>query len=121
MSTTASELTTRVSLTTALAVLPLAVAGGWLGGAPGVIGVVAGGALALFSFRRLAARAAGAAPGTVWVVTAGLRLAVVAVAAAALFAGGWGHPVGVLAGYSALPVMLIVHGLRLAREGASWT
>lgn len=117
---TARELTTRVTLTTALALLPLALGGGWLGGGPGAVGAVAGGALALFSFRRLAARASAAAPAAAWVAASGLRLVVVTAVAAVLFAGGWAHPLAVLAGYSTLPVIVIVHGLRLAREGAPW-
>src|SRR2546425_10910642 len=75
MSTTASELTMRVTVTTALAVLPLALAGGWLAGTPGAAGGGGGGALALFSFRLLAARAAAATPPAPWIVTPGLRLA----------------------------------------------
>jgi hypothetical protein len=115
-------LTSRVTLTTAIAALPLALVGGWLAGAPGAGGVLAGAALALFSFRLLAARATAATtPGTAWVVTAGLRFVAVASAAGVLFAGGWAHPVAVLAGYSALPVIVVVHGLRLARESVSWT
>jgi hypothetical protein len=118
---TASELTARVTVTTAVAVLPLALAGAWLGGAPGALGVMAGGALALFSFRRLAARATAASASAGWLVTTALRFAVVTVAAAVLFVHGWAHPVAVLAGYSALPLVVIVHGLLLARESASWT
>jgi ATP synthase I subunit len=118
---TASELTARVTVTTAIAVLPLALAGGWLGGMPGAVGVLAGGALALFSFRRLVARATAASGSAGWLVTTGLRFAVVTAAVAVLFVQGWAHPLAVLAGYSALPVVVIVHGLRLARESASWT
>ena len=40
--------------------------------------------------------------------------------AALLFANGWAHPVAVLAGYSALPVIILAHGLRLARESRPW-
>lgn len=117
---TASELTARVTVSTALAVLPLALAGAWLGSAPGALGVVAGGALALFSFRALAARAAAATASTAWLLTAGLRFAAVTAVAAVLFAHGWAHPLAVLAGYSILPVIVVVHGLRLAGESASW-
>jgi len=120
MSTTASELTTRVTVTTALAVLPLALAGGWLAGTPGAAGVVAGGALALFSFRLLAARAAAATPHAAWIVTAGLRFAAVSAVAAVLFVHGWAHPLAVLAGYSLLPVIVVIEGLRLTREGTPW-
>jgi len=118
---TASELTARVTLTVPLVVLPLALAGGWLGALPGAVGALAGGALALGSFRLLAARVTGPAPATAWVVIAGLRFTAVTATAAVLFAYGWAHPVAVLAGYSVLPVIVVVHGLRLARERASWT
>jgi hypothetical protein len=118
---TASELTARVTVTTALAVLPLALGGWWLAGVAGAAGVGAGGALALLSFRLLAVRAMAASAATAWVVLAALRFGAVAVAAAVLFVNGWAHPLAVLAGYSALPVMVVVHGLRLARESVSWT
>jgi hypothetical protein len=36
--------------------------------------------------------------------------------AAALFAAGWAHPVAWLAGYSVLPLAVVLQGLRLARE-----
>ena len=117
---TASELTARVTVTTALAVLPLALGGAWLGGTPGVGGVLAGGALALFSFRLLAARATAATVATPWVLTSSLRFVAVAAVAAALFAHGWAHPLALLAGYSLLPVIVLVQGLRLARETTSW-
>ncbi|HEU5195395.1 MAG TPA: ATP synthase subunit I [Methylomirabilota bacterium] len=117
---TATELTARVTVTTAIAVLPLALAGAWLGGLPGALGVLAGGLLALGSFRALAARAAAATASTAWLLTAGLRFAGVTAVAAVLFVQGWAHPLAVLAGYTILPVIVIAHGLRLARESASW-
>jgi ATP synthase I chain len=117
---TASELTARVTVTTALAVLPLALGGAWLGGAPGVGGVLAGGALALFSFRTLAARATAATVATPWLLTSSLRFIVVAAVAAVLFARGWAHPLALLAGYSVLPVSVLAQGLRLAREMTPW-
>ena len=55
-----------------------------------------------------------------WLVTSGLRFAAVTATAALLFANGWAHPVAVLAGYSALPVIVLAHGLRLARESRPW-
>jgi hypothetical protein len=118
---TASELTARVTVSMAGAVLPLALAGFWLGGAGGALGVAAGGALALGSFRLLAARATATTAATAWVALAALRFGAVAAIAAALFVAGWAHPLAVLAGYTALPVAVVVHGLRLARESASWT
>jgi len=118
---TANDLTTGVTQRTALAVLLAAVAGGWLGGAPGALGVVAGGALGLVSFRLLAARlravaAAGPALSASWLLLAGLRFAVVSGVAAMLFVTGWAHPVAWLAGYTALPLAVVLQGLRLARE-----
>jgi ATP synthase I chain len=118
---TASDLTSRVTQRAALAVLGAAVVGGWLGGAPGAFGVVAGGALGLVSFRLLAARlravvAAGPGATAPWPVLAGLRFAVVSGVAALLFVVGWAHPVAWLVGYSALPLAVVLQGLRLARE-----
>jgi hypothetical protein len=117
---TVSELTTGVTRRTTLAVLLAALAGGWLGGAPGALGVLAGGALALLSFRLLAARlravAAAETPGVPWPVLAGLRFAVVAGVAAMLFVSGWAHPVAWLVGYSALPLAVVLQGLRRAGE-----
>jgi hypothetical protein len=118
---TASELTAGVTRRTTLVVLLAAVAGGWLGGAPGALGVLAGGVLGLVSFRLLAARlravvAVEAAPGVPWSVLAGLRFTVVAGVAAMLFVTGWAHPVGWLVGYTALPLAVILQGLRLTRE-----
>jgi hypothetical protein len=118
---TPSELTARVTLTTALAVVPLALLGLWLGGAPGALGVAAGGALALGSFRLLAARvrAMDGTPTGGWLLTAALRFAGVAALAAVLLASGWGHPLALVAGYSVLPVAVVLHGLRAAREEIS--
>lgn len=115
---TVSELTAGVTRRTAAAVLAGALAGGWLDGVPGALGVLAGGALALVSFRLLASRvaAAGPAPAAPWAVLAGVRFAAVSGVAAALFVAGWAHPVAWLAGYSALPLAVVLQGLRLARE-----
>ena len=118
---TASELTARVTATTVLAVLPLALGGLWLGGTPAAVGILAGSGLGLFSFRLLAARATAASASTAWLLISAVRFGAVAVVAAILFVNGWAHPLAVLAGYSALPVMVVVHGVRLARESASWT
>jgi hypothetical protein len=123
---TSSDLTTSVTRHTAAAVVVLMVAGGWLGGAPGAAGVLAGGALALGSFRWLAARvravSADATMSSGWIAVTGLRLAAVAALAALAFAGGWVHPIALLAGYTVLPVALVTQSLRLAwEESGSWT
>jgi hypothetical protein len=117
---TRRELTTDVTRQTTFVVLVAAVAGSWLGGRPGALGVLAGGALGLLGFRLLAGRvrALAAGPGRVapWVLLASLRFAVVSGVAALLFVSGWAHPVAWLAGYTALPLALVLQGLRLARE-----
>jgi ATP synthase I chain len=118
---TASDLTSGVTRRTALAVLVAALAGGWLGGVPGALGVLAGGALGLVSFRLLAARvravsAIGPTLTAPWPLLAGLRFAAVAGVAGLLFVHGWAHPVAWLVGYSALPLAVVLQGLRLARE-----
>jgi ATP synthase I chain len=118
---TASDLTSGVTRRTALAVLVAALAGGWLGGVPGALGVLAGGALGLVSFRLLAARvravsALGPTLAAPWPLLAGLRFAAVAGVAGLLFVHGWAHPVAWLVGYSALPLAVVLQGLRLARE-----
>ena len=118
---TASDLTSGVTRRTALAVLVAALAGGWLGGAPGALGVLAGGALGLLSFRLLAARvravaAVGPSLTAPWPLLAGLRFAAVAGVAGLLFVHGWAHPVAWLVGYSALPLAVVLQGLRMARE-----
>jgi hypothetical protein len=122
---TSSDLTTSVTRRTAAAVAVLMLAGGWLGGAPGAAGVLAGGALALGSFRWLAARVVAVSVNpsmaSAWVAVTGVRLAAVAALAAIAFAGGWVHPIALLAGYTVLPVALVMQGLRLAREeSGSW-
>lgn len=116
---TGRELTTGVTYQTAIAVLVAALAGGWLGGAPGALGVLTGGALGLVGFRLLASRVRRVVTGPVltapWLVLAALRFGAVSGVTALLFVGGWAHPVGWLVGYSVLPVALVLQGLRLAR------
>jgi hypothetical protein len=115
---TARDLTTGVTRQTAVTVLLAAALGTWAAGAPAAVGVLTGGALALIGFRLLAARVRAAATGSLapWALLAGLRFAAVSGVAGLLFVGGWAHPVAWLVGYSALPVALVLQGLRLARE-----
>jgi len=109
-----------VTTDTCALVVALAAPAAWLGGAAAVLGVLAGGALALVNFRWLAARAVAAtshaAVGGAWSIGAGLRLAAFAVACAALLGLDWAHPVALLAGLGVLPCALIVEGLRAARQ-----
>lgn len=117
---TGRELTAGVTRQATLIVLVAALAAGWLGGVRGALGVLTGGALGILGFRVLAARVGAVAAGPVltapWLVLAGARFLVVSGAAALLFVGGWAHPIAWLAGYSVLPVALVLQGLRLARE-----
>src|SRR5262245_17989666 len=118
---TASDLTSGVTRRMALAVLVAALAGGWLGGTPGALGVLAGGALGLLSFRLLASRvravaAVGPSLTAPWPLLAGLRFAAVAGVAGLLFVHDWAHPVAWLVGYSALPLAVVLQGLRMARD-----
>jgi hypothetical protein len=108
----------RVTVETCALVLALAAAAAVLGGWPAAVGVLAGGALAVANFRWLAARAAtatGGAPGAAWLATTGLRFAACTAACAALFLTGAAHPVALLAGFTALPCVLIARGLAAAR------
>jgi ATP synthase I subunit len=124
---TVRELATGVTRQATILVLVATLAGGWLGGARGALGVLTGGALGIAAFLVLAARvralsAAGPTLTAPWLVLAGLRFAAVSGVAALLFVAGWAHPVAWLAGYSVLPIALVVQGLRLAREESrSWT
>ena len=85
------------------------------------MGVLAGGAVAVVNFRWLAALAAattsaGRAPGAAWLALAGLRFAVSTAVCAVLFLSGAAHPVALLAGFTALPCVLVARGLAAARE-----
>jgi hypothetical protein len=117
-----TNLRTRVTVDAALLAGALSLAGGWLGGRTALLGILAGGALALADFWWLSARldAVGTdAPRTLpWLGSAGLRLAGVTIAVAGLFVTGWFHPVGLVTGLAVLPFALVTRGLRLAREGA---
>lgn len=117
-----TSLRTRVTVDGVLLAVALALAGGWLGGRTALLGILAGAALALGDFWWLSARldaiGTDAPRALAWLGAAGLRLAGVAVAVAALFVTGWFHPIGLVAGLSVLPCALVARGLRLAREGA---
>jgi hypothetical protein len=120
---TPGELTARVTLDTCAAAAVLAAVGGLVVGAPAAGGVLAGGALAVLSFRWLVARAAivmaaGGAPVAAWVVGAGLRFAACMVACALLLKSGWADPIALVVGFTVLPCDVVVRGLAAARGGA---
>jgi hypothetical protein len=112
----------RVTIDAALLAAALAFGGAWFGGRTVCFGILAGAFLALADFWWLSARldsvASTAPTALTWLGAAGLRLAGIAVAVAALFMTGWFHPVGLVAGLAVLPCALVARGLRLAREGA---
>ena len=118
------KLKTRITITSAVLGGALALAAGWLGGAPGVLGIAAGAALALGDFWWLAARiGALLSPdaewgGSGWMVATGLRFIALTAGAALVLVTGVVHPVALVIGFTVLPVVLVAQGLRAAREGA---
>jgi hypothetical protein len=116
-----TELRTQVVAATLGLAAALALPAAWLGGATAGLGLAAGALLAAANFWSLSGRAAALAagsPGRGWLAAAGARLALVAAAAAALFAYGAAHPVAVVAGLTLLPCTLIVRALRAGGEVA---
>jgi hypothetical protein len=122
---TTGDLTTRVLRLGVCTVAALSVAGLWIGGGTGAVGVLGGGLLALLNFgwlhREVAAvarrMAAGESSGVTW-RRLGLRQAAVLGGLGLLIGLGWGHPVGVAVGLASIPPILIVEGLRSARAAA---
>jgi ATP synthase I chain len=113
---TPGELTTRVTLDTCAVVGLLTAVAAWLGGLPAALGILAGGALAVGNFRWLVTRAGLAtARGGVstggWLIGAGLRFGACTVGCALLLAGGWAHPITLLAGFTVLPCDLVARAL----------
>jgi ATP synthase I chain len=115
---TVADLVSRVTLHCLVLVAALAVGAGWLAGLPGAAGAAAGGGIALLHFRWLARGAADALRGerglTLGLTGLGLRCAGAFGALALTLAGGWAHPLAVLAGLSVLPPVLIAEGMRSA-------
>jgi len=111
---TPSELTTRVTLDTCVAVGALAGLGWWLLGAPIGAGVLAGGVLAVVA-RAFVATEMASRSSAAWILGAGLRFAACAAACGILLAYGWAHPVALVAGFTVLPCDLIARGLESAR------
>ena len=111
---TPTELTTRVTLWSGAGLVAVAVPTLWLGGSRAALGLIAGGALAVLSFRWLAGRAAALIPGappSPWVLLATLRWAGIAAAVSVLLATGVVHPAALLAGTVVLPCAVVALGL----------
>ena len=117
---TPSELTTRVTRDTCLVVAALGALAWGLAGMSAGLGVLSGGALALVNFRWLVARAfvataTGSTSAAAWLVGAGLRFAACTAACGVLLAGGFAHPIALVAGFTILPCDLIARGLASTR------
>jgi len=116
------ELVTRVSWITLLLLVPVTLASAWIGGASSAIGTVAGGLLSLGSFYWIARGArnasgffAGGRSHKLWIFALGLRYAALFGVVALLLRTGAAHPLGLVAGLSILPPVVIILGLRAAR------
>jgi hypothetical protein len=119
---TVNELQGRVTIDSALAIAALSLGAAWLGGGTAVLGVIAGGTIAVVNFRWLSRRASAVCEALEsggergWLVGLGLRFTAITVVCTALFLSGWVHPVGVVVGLTVLPCDLIARGLAAARE-----
>ena len=101
--------------------LALAAPAVWLAGLSGLLGVVAGGGLALVNFwwlqdRATAACARGGVRPTPWMAASGLRLGVMAGSCAALLATGSAHPIALVAGLTVVPCVLVALALGVKAE-----
>jgi len=114
-----SELRLRVAAESAVIVVVLALVAATLGGARVGLGVLAGGALAIGSFWRLAGDAASVSSATAacgrWLIASALRFGGLAAATAVLLVFDWAHPVALVFGLTILPCAVVAQGLRLAR------
>ena len=113
------DLVGRVTGAVLLALAPAVAAGALLAGWPGAVGAVSGSLISLASFRWIArgtrhaaALLAGGRPSSLWVLGLGLRHLTLFGLIAVLLGSGAAHPVGLAAGLSLLPPILIVLGLR---------
>ena len=116
------ELIARVSRVSLMLLVPVSLASAWIGGATSAIGTVAGGLLSLASLywvsrgvRNAGAFLAGGRSHKLWVIALGLRYAVLFGVVALLLSTGAAHPLGLAAGLSVLPPVVIILGLRAAR------
>jgi hypothetical protein len=116
-----SDLTSRVSRDTCALGAAVAAPAAWLAGVDGALGAVAGAGIAAVNFPWLASRVTAAAvaapPRALGALGAVLRLGALMVAVGAVLASGHAHPLALVAGLSALPIAVVAHGLRAAREG----
>ena len=116
------ELVARVSRISLMLLVPVSLASAWIGGAASAIGTVAGGLLSLGTLywvsrgaRNAGAFLAGGRSHKLWVIALGLRYAVLFGVIALLLRTGAAHPLGLVAGLSVLPPVVIILGLRAVR------
>ena len=116
------ELIARVNWITLLLLVPVTVASAWLGGVSSAIGTVAGGLLSLASLywvsrgvRNAGGFLAGGRSNRGWVIALVFRYAVLFGVVALLLRTGAAHPLGLVAGLSILPPVVIILGLRAVR------
>jgi len=116
------ELVARVNWITLLLLVPVTAASAWVGGASSAVGTVAGGLLSLASLywvargvRNAGGFLAGGRSHKLWVVALVFRYVVLFGVVALLLRTGAAHPLGLVAGLSILPPVVIILGLRAAR------
>ena len=119
------ELVGRVTRTSLIILAPVSLAAGLLGGGAGALGALAGGLLSLASLwwlsrgvRSAGAFFAGGRAHPLWMIALGGRYTLFFGAVALLLWSGAVHPVGLLAGLSVVPPVLILIGLRASRAAA---
>ena len=113
------DLVGRVAAAGALALVPLAAAALYLADLPGLLGVLAGGGVALASLfllsmgcRRALALWSGGRVHPLWILSLGLRHLSLFGVLAILLWSGYVHPLALLGGLSVLPPVLVVQALR---------
>ena len=116
------ELVARVNWITLMLLVPVTLGSAWIGGASSAIGTVAGGLLSLGSLywvsrgvRNAGGFLAGGRSHKLWIFALALRYAVLFAAVALLLRSGAAHPLGLVAGLSVMPPVVIILGLRAAR------
>lgn len=119
------DLVGRVAGGGTLALVPLAAAALYLADLPGLLGVLAGGGVALASLlllnmgcRRGLALWSGGRVHPLWVLSLGLRHLSFFAALGILLWSGYVHPLGLVAGLTVFPPVLVALALRAAAPRA---
>lgn len=112
----AAELVHRVTLTGLGGTAILAAGAAVIGGPTAALGTAGGALITLLNFRWLAGDAIRATTGDGRLSALSLRKIAAFLALGGLIAGGFTHPVAVAAGLLVLPPVLVVQGLRAARD-----